>query len=457
MLLNFLWTFIIFFVALGMLITVHECGHFLTARFFGIKVERVSIGFGPILWKWYDSNNTKYVVSMILVGGYVKLFNTDVHRVIGSCEEDAFDKKDIWKRVIVIVSGSIFNFIFSFLLYVLIYSISAPICKPMINNIIPNSIIAQAQVPSGIEIVSVNNVHTHNWEEVRFQILNSIEKERIIFSTKSIDNRNFHTYIVPFSKNLFNTYLKTQDPIVALGIFPDNFEISLILAKIKPNSIAESSGLKIGDKILKINDQPMFDWKSFIEYIKNNPEKNYMISVERQRKILYCHMILDRKILVDSNILIEEIIGIFPKIIIHSKKYYTVCYRELNNIICQACNKVWELIYLTVNTLIKCISGDVKATNVGGFIAIAQGARDAAHFGFIYYLMFLSIISVNLGIINLLPLPMLDGGHLFFLVLEKIKGKPVSQKIQDFGNGIGFFLLMLIMCLAFFNDLSKLW
>lgn len=455
MLLHFLWHFLAFIIALGMLVTVHECGHFLTARFCKVKIERFSIGFGPALWKWRDSNNTEYVISIILIGGYVKLFNTQVQDTNLCNINNSFNCKNIWQKTVIILSGSIFNFIFSILLYTLVYMIGVPIDKPIIHTIIPNSIIAQSGISSGVEIASINNVQTRDWEEVRFQCLNSIGKEKIIISTKSTNDMYCNTYTVHLPKDWFNTNFNIIDPIIGLGILPCNARMVPIISSIEPDSVAGRNELKIGDKILAIDNQLIYDWNSFITNIKNHPEKIFKISIERQHKILYFYIKPDKKYLINST-LIEGSIGIFPKIIFDPIEYHKFYQYNLHDAMFRACNQTWELIHLVINTLKKLITGNINIINVGGPISIAKGAGNAAQHGLIYYLMFLAIVSINLGIVNLLPFPALDGGRLFFLILEKIYGKPISQTIQDFGYIIGFILLILVMCFTCFNDISRL-
>lgn len=455
MLLHCLWNLMLFVITLGMLVAVHECGHFLAARFYKVKVERFSIGFGPVLWKWDDSNGTEYTISIILLGGYVKLLNTQTH--LTNCNaNNTFNKKNIWQKIVIIFAGSIFNFVFAIFLYVFVYIIGVPVCKPIVHAIVPDSIVARAGMQSGIEIISINNIETADWEAVRFQILNNLNTEQLVISTRSVNDAYFDTYIVRLPKNWFNAFTNIKDPITKLGILPDNVRIAPIISDIEPYSIAERSMLKIGDKILEINDQSIYDWNTFIINFKNCSEKNFKVTVERQHKILHFYMMSEKNNLINSDIM-EKTIGFFPKIVITSKQNYIINRYQLHHAVFQACNKTWELIYLTINTLIKLIFGDIKTIYIGGPLSIAKEAGNAAQCGLIYYLMFLAVVSINLGIINLLPFPTLDGGHFFFLILEKISRKPISQKIQSFGYIIGFILLTLIMCFVFFNDVSKLW
>ncbi|WHL24840.1 MAG: sigma E protease regulator RseP [Candidatus Blochmannia vicinus] len=458
MLLNFFWNLAAFVLALGILITVHEFGHFIAARVLKVKVERFSIGFGPILWSRRDSNDTEYAISAILLGGYVKLYNTQEETSIycNQGNNNAFNHQHIWRKSIIVASGPIFNFIFSIILYVIIFIIGIPIYKPIIHSVIPNSIIAQSGIQSGVEITSINNIQTHDWDSVRLEIFNSIGKKELIISTASINNRCVKTYIINLSRNWFNNLTNKKDPIITLGILPFNTNIVPILSEIKPNSAAQRAGLKIGDKIISIDDQLIYRWESVTTAIKNNPEKNYKISVERENKIINLNLTPNKKNLIHSD-KVEDIIGILPKIIndIPTENYSIHRYNLYTSIL-HAFKKTWTLMCLTTNTLFKLIAGDIRITHLGGPIAIAKGAGESAQSGLIYYLMFLSLISINLGIVNLLPLPTLDGGHLFFFIIEKIKGKAISKKIKKIGYIIGSIMLILMMCLAFLNDIFKL-
>ncbi|URJ25622.1 sigma E protease regulator RseP [Blochmannia endosymbiont of Camponotus sp.] len=457
MLLHFFWNLTTFILALSVLITVHEYGHFVAARFLKVKVERFSIGFGPVLWSWRDSNDTEYVISVVLFGGYVKLFNTQ--KKIASCNEEynnSFDCKRIWKKSVIVVSGPIFNFLFAIVLYTLVFMIGVPIYKPIIHSVIPNSIVAQSNIPSGVEIKSINNILTRDWDAVRLEILNSIGKEKIVISATPINNTHIQTYIINLSHNWFNKSTNNKDPIITLGILPFNTHVLPILSRIQPDSAAQRAGLKIGDKIISIDDQLIHNWESFITIIKNNPEKTFKIIVERKNKILNFSLTPNKKHLIPFD-KTEGVIGVFPKIICIPTKHHTIHQYGLYLAILEACEKTWKLICLTTNTLFKLITGDVGITHLSGPIAIAQGAGASAQSGVIYYLMFLSLISINLGIINLLPFPTLDGGHLFFFMIEKIKGKSISKETQSFGYIIGSIILTLIMCLSIFNDISRLW
>ncbi|URJ23530.1 sigma E protease regulator RseP [Blochmannia endosymbiont of Camponotus sp. C-003] len=457
MILHFLWNLTTFILALSILITVHEYGHFVAARFLKVKVERFSIGFGPILWSWRDANDTEYVISAILFGGYVKLFNTQ--QTITSCNAEcnnSFECKHIWKKIIIVISGPIFNFLFSIVLYVLVFMIGVPIYKPIIHSVIPNSIVDQSNIPSGVEIKSINNIPTHDWDAVRLEILNTIGKKEIIISVTPINNTHIQTYTIHLSHNWFNKSINNKDPIITLGILPFNTHVSLILSEIQSDSAAQRAGLKVGDKIISLDDQLIHNWESFITIIKNNPGKTFKIMVERNNKVLNFSLTPDKKNLISSE-KTEGAIGVSPQIICIPSKHHIIHQYGLHLAILEACEKTWKLICLTTNTLFKLITGDIKMTHLSGPIAIAQGAGASAQSGAIYYLMFLSLISINLGIINLLPFPTLDGGHLFFFVIEKIKGKSISKKTQSFGYIIGSIILTLMMCLAIFNDISRLW
>jgi regulator of sigma E protease len=226
-----------------------------------------------------------------------------------------------------------------------------------------------------------------------------------------------------------------------------------VLSEVQINSAASKAGLQAGDRIVKVNGQPLTQWMTFVTLVRDNPNKPLALEIERQGSSLSLTLTPDSK---PGNGQEEGFAGVVPKIIPLPDEYKTVRQYGPFGAILEASDKTWQLMKLTVSMLGKLITGDVKLNNLSGPISIAQGAGMSAEFGGIYYLMFLALISVNLGIINLFPLPVLDGGHLLFLAIEKLKGGPVSERVQDFSYRIGSILLVLLMGLALFNDFSRL-
>ncbi|ATZ10728.1 sigma E protease regulator RseP [Erwinia amylovora] len=447
--LNVLWSFAAFIVALGILITVHEFGHFWVARRCGVKVERFSIGFGKALWRRFDKHGTEYVIALIPLGGYVKMLDERISSVPPEIRHQAFNNKTVLQRAAIVSAGPVANFIFAIFAYWLVFIIGVPGVRPVIGEIISGSPAAEAQITPGTELKAVDGIETPDWDAVRMALVARMgeEETRLTLapfgseqtSEKSIDLR--HWQFEP----------DKQDPVTSLGIQPRGPHIESVLAQVQKNSAAGRAGLQAGDRIVKVGGQPLGQWQSFVTIVRDNPEKAIAVEVERAGSRVQLTLTPDA----NPHNKAEGFAGVIPRIIPLPDEYKTVRQYGPFAAIGEASTKTWQLMKLTVNMLGKLIVGDVKLNNLSGPISIAQGAGISAEYGLIYYLMFLALISVNLGIINLFPLPVLDGGHLLFLLIEKIKGGPLSERVQDFSYRIGSIVLVLLMGLALFNDFSR--
>ncbi|RKQ41337.1 sigma E protease regulator RseP [Enterobacter sp. R1(2018)] len=448
--LSILWNLAAFIVALGVLITVHEFGHFWVARRCGVRVERFSIGFGKALWRRLDSHGTEFVIALIPLGGYVKMLDERVEPVSPELRHYAFNNKTVSQRAAIIAAGPVANFIFAVFAYWLVFIIGVPGVRPVVGEITPNSIAAQAQIAPGTELKAIDGIETPDWDAVRLALVAKIgdENARISLaplgtnqtSEKTLDLRNWQ-----FEPD-------REDPVVSLGIRPRGPQVETVLAEVQPESAANKAGLQAGDRIVKVKGALINQWTDFVSLVRDNPGQSLAVEVERQGRPLSLTLIPDTK---PGKAKAEGFAGVVPKVIPLPDEYKTVRQYGPFVAVAEATGKTWQLMKLTVNMLGKLITGDVKLNNLSGPISIAQGAGMSAEFGLIYYLMFLALISVNLGIINLFPLPVLDGGHLLFLAIEKLKGGPVSERVQDFSYRIGSILLVLLMGLALFNDFSR--
>ncbi|MDR7343150.1 regulator of sigma E protease [Pantoea alhagi] len=445
--LSFIWSLAAFIVALGVLITVHEFGHFWVARRCGIKVERFSVGFGKAIWRRRDRLGTEYVIALIPLGGYVKMLDERVESVPPELRHQSFNNKTVMQRAAVIAAGPVANFLFAIFAYWLVFLHGVPGVRPVTGEIVSGSVAAQAQISPGMELKAVDGIETPDWDAVRMALIGKIGDTNVTLSLapfgssqrveKQVDLRNWH-----FEPD-------KQDPVVSLGIEPRGPEIETVLAQVQANSPASAAGLQAGDRIVKVDGRPLADWRQFVNLVRDRPNQAIALDVERQSEVVSVTLTPAVKGT-------EGFAGVVPRVLPLPDEYKTVRQYGPFAAIGEAGEKTWQLMKLTVGMLGKLVTGDVKLNNLSGPISIAQGAGMSAEYGIIYYLMFLALISVNLGIINLFPLPVLDGGHLLFLAIEKIKGKPVSERVQDFSYRIGSILLVLLMGLALFNDFSRL-
>ncbi len=448
--LSILWSFVAFIIALGVLITVHEFGHFWVARRCGVRVERFSIGFGKALWQRRDKQGTEYVIALIPLGGYVKMLDERVESVPAELRHQAFNNKAVWQRASIIAAGPVANFIFAVFAYWVVFIHGVPGVRPVVGEIVNGSVAAQAQIVSGMELKAVDGIETPDWDAVRMALIGKIGDAQTVLTVsrfgeeatqqKSVDLRNWQ-----FEPD-------KEDPVVALGIRPRGPQIETTLAEVQADSPASVAGLQAGDRIVKVDGQPLTQWQNFVMQVRDNPGKEMVLDVNRNGETVQLHLTPEAR----PGAKAEGFAGVIPRVVPLPEAYKTVRQYGAFDAVGEASAKTWQLMKLTVSMLGKLITGDVKLNNLSGPISIAQGAGLSAEYGMIYYLMFLALISVNLGIINLFPLPVLDGGHLLFLAIEKIKGGPVSERVQDFSYRIGSILLVLLMGLALFNDFSRL-
>ncbi|HAU5566227.1 TPA: sigma E protease regulator RseP [Serratia fonticola] len=448
--LSILWSFVAFIVALGVLITVHEFGHFWVARRCGVKVERFSIGFGKALWRHSDRQGTEYVIALIPLGGYVKMLDERVESVPAELRHQAFNNKTVLQRASIIAAGPIANFIFAVFAYWVVFIHGVPGVRPVVGEILNGSVAAEAQITSGMELKAVDGIETPDWDAVRMALIGKIGDSSTTLTVSQFGEDATQQKQVDLREWQFEP--DKQDPVVALGIRPRGPQIETTLAEVQANSPASAAGLQAGDRIVKVDGQPLTQWQAFAAQVRDNPRKNMALDVERNGELVALTLTPEAKPGNEA----EGFAGVIPRVIPLPDEYKTVRQYGPFAAIGEASVKTWQLMKLTVSMLGKLITGDVKLNNLSGPISIAQGAGLSAEYGVIYYLMFLALISVNLGIINLFPLPVLDGGHLLFLAIEKIKGGPVSERVQDFSYRIGSILLVLLMGLALFNDFSRL-
>ncbi|MGL9735130.1 MAG: sigma E protease regulator RseP [Symbiopectobacterium sp.] len=448
---NVLWSLAAFVVALGVFITVHEFGHFWVARRCGVKVERFSVGFGKALWRWRDRRGTEFVIALIPLGGYVKMLDERVDTVSPEQHHLSFNRKTVWQRAAIVSAGPIANFLFAIAAYWLVFIIGVSGVRPVVGEIVPNSIAAMAQMSPGMELKAVDGIETPDWDTVRLTLIGKIGDNEVTLDVAPLGSSSVVRKTLDLRDWQFNP--ERQDPAASLGMVPCIPQIDAVLTQVQGGSATQKAGLQVGDRIVKVDGQPLTRWSQFASTVRDKPDADIALDIERNGEIRSLILTPDSK---TTGGRVEGFAGMVPKVIPMPEEYRTVRQYGPFSAIYQAADKTWQLMRLTVSMLGKLITGDVKLNNLSGPISIAQGAGISADYGLIYYLMFLALISVNLGIINLFPLPVLDGGHLLFLLVEKLKGRPVSERVQDFCYRIGTVVLMLLMGLALFNDFSRL-
>ncbi|MEQ4641076.1 MULTISPECIES: sigma E protease regulator RseP [Providencia] len=448
---GFIWSLAAFIIAIGVLITVHEFGHYWVARRCGVYVERFSIGFGKTLWRKVDKHGTEFVLAIIPLGGYVKMLDERVGEVAPERRHQAFNNKTVGQRAAIISAGPIANFLLAIVVYWIVFMIGVPSVKPVIEDVKPGSIAAIANFEPKMELKSIDGIETPDWNSVRLALVGKIGDHELTAQVLPSGYNEPMTKTVDLTTWQFDP--EKQDPILSLGMMPVSAKIDPVIQKVTEGLAGERAGLQKGDRIVSVNGEVLGLWNPVTRIIRNNPGVPLKLEVQRSQQLVSLTLTPDSQ----DGQRGEKIgfAGVELSVLPLADEYKMVQQYGPFSAFYQASDKTWQLMKLTVNMMGKLVVGDVKLNNLSGPISIAKGAGVSAESGLVYYLMFIALISVNLGIINLFPLPVLDGGHLLFLLIEKIKGSPVSERVQDFSFRIGAMALILLMGLALFNDFSR--
>ncbi|HHX8272164.1 TPA: sigma E protease regulator RseP [Vibrio diabolicus] len=448
-----LWNLISFIVALGILVAVHEFGHFWVARRCGVKVEKFSIGFGKSIWSKVGKDGTEYSISMIPLGGYVKMVDSRVDEVSEHEKHLAFDKKPLWKRTSIVAAGPIFNFLFAIFAYWLVFLIGIPAVKPVIGEVTPNSIVAEAGIESGMELKSISGIKTPDWESVNMGLISHIGDDLMTVTLTSANEVGSEvTKTLDLREWEFDP--ETQSAMQSLGFAPYTPEVYRVIEQVSQGGAAEKAGVLPGDEIVAIGEQRVTEWKQVVEAVRSNPDTPIELTVLRQGYEQTLTLTPGSRELANKEVV--GFAGIAPKVAEWPESYRFDLQFGVFESVGKAVDKTGQVIGLTISMLKKLIVGDVGLNNLSGPISIAKGAGATADYGLVYFLGFLALISVNLGIINLVPLPMLDGGHLLFFAIEAVIRRPVPERVQEMGFRIGGAIIFSLMALALFNDFTRL-
>ncbi|WP_105168889.1 sigma E protease regulator RseP [Pseudoalteromonas sp. T1lg23B] len=448
---DFLWNLTSFIVALGILVTVHEYGHFWVARRAGVEVQRFSIGFGKPLCRWYDKQGTEYVIAMIPLGGYVKMLDERVDDVPAEKRHLAFNNKPVLSRIAVVSAGPIANFLFAIVVLAAMYMIGVQNAKPIVGEVQLNSRAAQANMQSGDHILSMAGQEVSSWQDVTFGLMRHLGEERIEIKVKDADQQ-----IAIRVLDIEGWKLDKQDeaPLNAVGIVPFRPALTLTLGHIANDSAAQQAGLQVNDTLVALDGEPIENWQTFVRSIQSSANTTLMLSVSREGKVLELPITPQQR--TGPNGIQQGFLGVVPLLEKWPDGYIeTRHYGPWDSMVLGA-EKTFELIRLSFDMIGNLITGQVSVKNLSGPVGIAVGAGNSVSYGIVAFLSFLALISVNLGVFNLLPLPVLDGGHLMYYIIELIRKKPVSEKTQELGFKVGAVVLIALTCFALLNDVSRL-
>ncbi len=447
-----------FIVAIGVLVAVHEFGHYWVARRLGIKVLRFSIGFGKPLWQRVGSDQDKveYVVAAIPLGGYVKLLDEREGNVPEADLPRAFNRQPVWKRIAVLLAGPAFNLLFAVFLYWILFTAGVPALRPIIGEVAPDSIAARAGMRYEDQIIAVAGKPTETLEAATLGILEDLTDDGTIeMRVRGVDGGERDLALVAGDRSRELTQPEALLPGLGFDLWQP--KVPAIIATVMPDSAAAKAGLQAGDQILKLDEQPIADFNQLVGQVKPNPGRKVTLEIRRGDQVSTVPVTIGESTSGSRTI---GLIGVTPvnqpiETGRTAEDLFTVQKFGVIGSIGQAAAKTWDTSVFTLRIVGRIVTGNVSLKAISGPISIAETTGFAARQGWRIFLSTLALISISLGVLNLLPIPILDGGQIVYQLAELVKGRPVSERAQLLGQQIGIAMLILMMTLAFYNDIAR--
>jgi len=462
MILEILVSVLALVVTLGILVTIHEFGHFWVARRCGVKVLRFSIGFGKAAKTWIGKDGVEYVIAPIPLGGYVKMLGqedtsvAEASDVAPSQRHMSFAYKPLWQRMAIVAAGPIANFllaIFVFWIINIAYGVNG--IAPVVNQVVEDSPAYQAGLRAGDEIIAVDGEPTIIWQQVSLQMLARLgETGNLVLTVDPAGSSTTRDIAIPITGWMGGS--TAPNPISDLGII--QIEIPALIAGVVPEGRAEQGGLQAGDEILAVGGLAIRGWSHWVEVIRSNPELPLQVEVKRGNSIIDLTLRPALAELDDGSPIGS--IGAYVEEtsldeIIPPEMHREIRYNPLTALQ-PALVETWDKSLFVLDSVKKMVIGLISVKNINGPITIAQVAGETATYGLNVYLGFLALLSISLGVLNLLPIPVLDGGHLLYYVIEAIIRRPVPERIQAWGLQLGILLISGVMVLAIYNDVTRI-
>jgi len=430
-----------FIVAISVLVAIHEYGHYIVGRWMGMKVLRFSIGFGKPIWTWVrGADKTEYCISAIPLGGYVRFLDGREGPVTPEDEGRAFNHRPIPARIAVLFAGPLFNFMFAIFAYWLISMDGVPALRPAIGEVVPQSYAAEAGLETGDQIVAVGGTETSSWQQALMAMFdNMVSDGRIPMTLEDLQGRQRQAVI---QVGADSTKL-TEPGLLFDGIGFKPGSPPVVLDDPIENEAAAAAGMRKGDRVVSVDRQPILGFGDLVGAVTERPGERVEIGVIREGRVERFSVVIGTRE-VEGNT--SGFLGVRAML------------DDLGPIdaIPNAFQETWSQTMFTLRMLGRMVTGDVSIKNISGPINIAQFAGESAQRGLRYFLGFLAMISISLGVLNLLPVPVLDGGQIVYQTVELVKGSPLSERSQIVGQQFGILALIVLMSFAFYNDIARI-
>lgn len=444
------WSIAAFIVALGVLVSFHEFGHFWVARRLGVKVLRFSVGFGKPLWRRQGADGVEYVIAAVPLGGYVKMLDEREGEVAPGEVARAFNRQGVWTRIAIVVAGPLANFLLAIVMYWLVFVWGVPALKPVVAEPPPNSRAAAIGLQAGDEVLAVGDTAVPTFADLRLELIErALFGEPVELQVRKADGTQQRREL-----DLRGVRVDPQFLFDDLGLNQYQPPAPAVLGRIVAGSAAEVAGLRTGDRVLSIDGRPITTFQELYDWVRAHPGAAPTLQVRRGEQTLAVTPIIQSEQQGDRTIGrlgagVDVPQGVWDNLVTEHRLSVWAAAPA-------AVAQTGRMSALTLKMLYRMVLGDVSVKNVTGPIQIAQFAGYTASIGLISFLSFIAIMSVSLAVLNLLPVPVLDGGHLLYFVVELVKGSPLSERAQVLGQQVGLTLLVALMGLAFYNDILRL-
>lgn len=446
---DFLTSLVAFIVAISILVAVHEYGHYIVGRWTGMKVLRFSIGFGKPLYTWVrGEDKTEYCISAIPLGGYVRFLDGREGPVDPADEGRAFNHRPVWARIAVLLAGPMFNFLFAILAYWALFVGGIPTLYPAVGDVEAGSYADMAGLEFGDKIIAVGDVETADWESTLVNIFDRmVATGRVPLTLEDQDGGERRTTLTVGD----DASRLTEPNMLFDGLGFSPWQPPAVIGEVVDGGAAQGAGMVVGDRIVSVDGESIVTFNDLVRVVYERPAKPVIVEFVRDQHIETVNVVIGEQE-VDGRTV--GMLGIRSSSDVGSY-YYLRKFGPLESV-GEAASRTWATTLFTLRMLGRMVTGDVSIKNLSGPINIAQFAGDSAERGINEFLSFLALVSISLGVLNLLPVPVLDGGQIVYQSIEGLKGSPLSERTQIIGQQVGILALILLMSFAFYNDIARI-